>query len=100
MSDTPSFPKPIAVTCASANTGAIVKATNETTGITNTGTVKSGKAIIELTNVTAGDIVNFRVSGAYFGGGSLTLTASKSAPQAVSLTMTETTTTNAPAINF
>ena len=96
-----SFPKPVSVNCANAHTGATVRATNQTTGVTDTGTVKSGKAVVELTGtLTAGDKIDFRVSGAYFGTKTLTLTESKSAPQSVTISTTQTTTTNAPAINF
>lgn len=101
MSPTASFPKPVSITCASANTGATVRATNQTTGVTDTGTVKSGKAVVELTGtITAGDIITFRVSGAYFGTKDLTLTEAKTSPQSVTITTTQTTTTNTPAINF
>ena len=95
-----SFPKPVAITCTNATTGSIVKAYNRTTGVTETTTVTSGKAVIELTSYTVGDVVEIRVSGKYSGANTLTLTAAKSTPQSVTVSMTENTTTNSPAINF
>ena len=101
MSPTASFPKPVGVTCANATTGSGVKAYNRTTGVTETTTVTSGKAVIELTGYTVGDIVEFRVSGGkYSGANTLTLTAGKATPQNITVSMTENTTTNTPAINF
>lgn len=95
-----SFPKPVAITCTNANNGAGVRATNRTTGTTNTAIVKSGKAVVELTGYTTGDVIDIRISGAYFGANTLTVTSAKTTPQSATISMTQSTTTNAPAINF
>lgn len=102
---TPKIGKPISVTAANVNIGAKVIAFNRTTNEQITSTLtRTGQAILDMQNFASGfttsDVIEFRVNGKYFGENTVTLTADTAAPQNVTLTTTQTTTTNAPAINF
>ena len=102
---TPTQAKPISITATNAHSGASVIAYNRTTGERKVlGTVSGGKALAEINNLdsgwTIGDVVEFRINGAYFGAGTVTLTSAAKVPQNLTITMTQSTTTNAPAISF
>ena len=106
MSPTPTISKNISIVCASASEGATVTAFNRTTGETTTAKVKSGKVMLDMANLTSGystgDVIEFRIAGDYYpsANNTLTLTASTAAPQSLTITMTQNTTTNAPGIVF
>ena len=107
MSPTPTISKNISIVCASASEGATVTAFNRTTGETTTAKVKSGKVMLDMANLTptgysTGDVIEFRIAGDYYPSenNTLTLTASTAAPQSLTITMTQNTTTNAPGIVF
>lgn len=101
---TPKQSKVIAVTCTNANDNTDVIAYNRTTGEKITAKASSNKAVFDMANFSdgwsTGDVIEFRVNGAYFGSATATLTAASAKQSAVSITLTQTTTTNAPAISF
>ena len=100
----PKITKPIAITCASATDNSYVRAYNRTTGEVISTRTLDGKALIDSNNsvsgFTTGDVLEIIISGGYTGSNTVTLTSDAAGPQTVTVTMTASSTTNAPAINF